>query len=277
MGQTLIISDETKLAQLALDLKLGSNDDGYTVKILEDSTNGNNVRTEPGMAVPGRQAMRSTHRSGSRTLDWISGLAPTAFKSRTPRFYLMRLRTNRTRFRHCLIRRAQPPTMRTLKSPAPTKEFLKRSTISSPRFCPATLEVAIRGPTTLTSKVFAVKTSVSTNALKTSRPTLSNGRKLSVRDSCGWRKCNPSSTRNFKPYKIHSRNHERPFPPFFVLAGPCFLLVQEIRTRKGCCPRRTFCANQPLSGRATSFLFQSRGCTALLSCGSGYAAIGLRR
>ena len=166
--------------------------------------------------------------------------------------------------------------MRTLKSPAPTKEFLKRSTISSPRFCPATREVAIRGPTTLTSKVFAAKTSVSTNALKTSRPTLSNGRKLSVRDSCGWRKCNPSSTRNFKPYKIHSRNHERPFPSLFVLAGLVFCSCRKFEQEKVVAALNRY-ANQPLPGRATSFLFQSRGCTALLSCGSGYAAIGLRR
>ena len=74
-GANVIISDETKLAQLALDLKLGSNDDGYTVKILEDSTNGNNVsyRAWDGSAWQASDAVYSSFRLSNIGLDFGIG------------------------------------------------------------------------------------------------------------------------------------------------------------------------------------------------------------
>ena len=74
MGQTSYF-DETKLAQLALDLKLGSNDGGYTVKILEDSTNGNNVsyRAWDGSAWQASDAVYSSFRLSNIGLDFGIG------------------------------------------------------------------------------------------------------------------------------------------------------------------------------------------------------------
>jgi flagellar capping protein FliD len=74
-GANVIVSDDTKLTQLATDLKLGANDSGYTVKILEDSTNGNNVsyRAWDGTAWQASDAVYSSFRLSNIGLDFGIG------------------------------------------------------------------------------------------------------------------------------------------------------------------------------------------------------------
>ena len=74
-GANVIVSDDTKLTNLATDLKLGANDSGYTVKILEDSTNGNNVsyRAWDGTAWQASDAVYSSFRLSNIGLDFGIG------------------------------------------------------------------------------------------------------------------------------------------------------------------------------------------------------------